>query len=267
MLTLPIERLKYLDNTINGIIQRFEEEFPECRITASDNDDCGTDLVDASQTSSAKPPEGNLDSNDDMTEIVTPSFEYASFFLDSDTVDNEDSNTLLRSRHTSDVSLASRALALEEGQVHKLSKHVQRGIMQAQPNEEPKGDYESNLDKSQAASRLNSNTNRNNSSDGGTQLDYDSYNDYYTPGPPESETIRLKLEALSGEEIRSRVAAQGYETMMAQIGKSAEALQKLKAESPEDYAKVKEAQMAAHVDILQLDDENKRHPVSFEKEE
>ena len=330
--------MNFLDTTLGGIIQRFEEEFPECRVNAGSK---------ASESSPKSQP-GSKDhvsssvhgenSTSDETETAT-SLEQSSFLLDSDVGETSDSEperevnselatkngSLTRhKRRASDMSLASRALAFEEGNLHKLSQHVQRGIMRPQKTNEGaigRFNVDPNSDNDNddiSISKENNNNNHANSSTNVADYEppYDSYNDYYVPGPPEVEGIRQKLESLTGEEIRRRVRAQGYEETMRQIGKNAESLRRLEREqelerewererlrkndngvsavtatsdgtpdggsssivdgadagtsksksnlspslSPEqeEYAKklrLREAQLAAHVDILKLDDD------------
>ena len=307
---MSIERLSFLDATLSGIIRRFEEEFPECRLkpaTTLSQSKAKPKSDSASHVSSSATGETSI-SNE--TEATTP-LEQSSFFLESDVGDDsepepeqgqgteleselamENGNLTHRKRHMSDVSLASRALAYEEGNLHKLSQHVQRGIMR--PSNMTK-DHTSKNNISNNDNEPNGNSENNNGS-GNDDFDlaYDSYNDYYTPGHPEIEAIRQKLESLTGEEIRNRVRAQGYEETMRQIGKNAEALRQLETEqeversknrtedersasastgaragagfsgksglsfpsSEEEYARRRrEAQLAAHVDILKLDED------------
>ena len=317
-----IERLSFLDTTLSGIIHRFEQEYPECRLKPTT----------AASLSDGKPESGSLnnvsssatyENSNPETEATTP-MEQSSFLFDSDVDDDfepepevehgqgteleselnvKNGSLNRRKRHLSDVSLASRALAYEEGNLHKLSQHVQRGIMQPSSmvkqstgksktddnNDESKGDNAKDADSAV--------------DDTGFDIPYDSFNDYYTPGHPEFEAIRQKLESLTGEEIRNRVRAQGYEETMRQIGKNAEALRQLEREQEaersrnrsrggrrdsvganscadaganeeaesqpsileEEYAKRRrEAQLAAHVDILKLDDDGDKGDASDE---
>ena len=305
---------------MGGIIQRFEDEFPECRLQSaiSTISQPESQADSASHVSSSAMGENNV-----SNEIETStSLEQSSFLLDSDV--GEDSEPELEPeqaakngnthgrRHASDVSSASRALAFEEGNLHRLSQHVQRGIMRPQRTKESisvsqKSSENNNSDENSHTDSQNpdgSNNNNNASTNSDFDLTYDSYNDYYVPGPPEIEGIRQKLESLTGEEIRNRVRAQGYEETMRQIGKNAEALRRLEKEreeelerkkdegrngdgnktvqeevssgdsgniggektlvssssaswsSEEEYAKKRrEAQLAAHLDILKLDND------------
>jgi len=99
------------------MVERFENEFPETRL---------------SHTTTSRPVHIVHKSSDDADVAIDPE----SHFSESETVlvephlsDDEgvrQHHTL--SRHNSDVSLASRALGLEEGRMHKLGQEFRRSL-------------------------------------------------------------------------------------------------------------------------------------------
>ncbi|KAK8188783.1 uncharacterized protein BKA78DRAFT_236712, partial [Phyllosticta capitalensis] len=102
---MAYKRLLFLDNTLQGIIQRFEAEYPECRpsVLAPTN---GPVVNDAASAHTG----GDSDMEDYLDEEYLPPLG-------------------LRSRHNSDVSLASRAQTLEEGRVHRMGQSVRRDVI------------------------------------------------------------------------------------------------------------------------------------------
>jgi len=94
---MAYRRLLFLDQTLQGMIQRFEDEYPETRLQHADA------ASTHSSAQSTSPPNSSVPTiSTNLTENGTP---------ESD----DDEPKALRSRHNSDVSLASRALSLEEG--------------------------------------------------------------------------------------------------------------------------------------------------------
>ncbi|KAF1939702.1 RNI-like protein [Clathrospora elynae] len=101
-------RLLFLDQTLQGMIQRFEDEYPETRLQPSD-----TASTDSSAPSNSPPVScvSTLDSS-----MTNP---------ESD----EDDPSTLRPRHNSDVSHASRHMSLEEGRLHRFGHRVRTGLL------------------------------------------------------------------------------------------------------------------------------------------
>lgn len=126
--------------------------------------------------------------------------------LDLEDADHEP----LRSRHNSDVSLASRALALEEGRIHRFGQRVRRNLLRPETADHAHGVTEA-------------------------------------PGPePEHiAALRAKLYELSGADIRTQLETDGLETVLERLGENASELARLQRESPEEFRKLREVQMAA----------------------
>ncbi|KAH0545122.1 hypothetical protein FGG08_000734 [Glutinoglossum americanum] len=108
-------RLLFLDQTLARMIQRFEDEYPECRIMneAPIADPPDQDSVLGSVPSSWNDPSTIGTENAALTE------------------DDDEGGPLL-ARHNSDVSLASRALSNEEGRMHRFGQRIKREVLRPQ---------------------------------------------------------------------------------------------------------------------------------------
>jgi hypothetical protein len=113
MLTV-IDRLVFLDKTLERMIQRFEDEYPETRLIATPT---SPPLLCPATSDMA----ASLDSQGSDTEGAFP--EPAG----SDEEDAAIRPTL--SRHNSDVSLASKALSQEEGRMLRFGQKFRRDIL------------------------------------------------------------------------------------------------------------------------------------------
>ena len=114
-----IERLQFLDSTLQRMIQRFEDEYPETRLQPP------APHVDTESTPMSPEcvPLDNSSPEDYRTE---------SFCSDAEEITG--ANGTLRvpiSRHNSDVSLASRQ-AQEEGRMHRFGQRMRREILRPQ---------------------------------------------------------------------------------------------------------------------------------------
>lgn len=119
----PPDRLLFLDQTLEGMIKRFEDEFPETRLPTAIT---SPPLPDMSQASPSESIELNLggDGQGSFSDIEpTP--------LEAPMSDAEDEDHIrpMLSRHNSDVSLASRALSQEEGRMHRFGQQFRRDIL------------------------------------------------------------------------------------------------------------------------------------------
>lgn len=104
------ERLLFLDKTLEGMIRRFETEFPETRLASATTSPPLEDIPDNSRTSPA------------------PSIKSAAQ-VEAPLSDDEGALHPVLSRHNSDVSLASRALSQEEGRMHRFGQKFRRDIL------------------------------------------------------------------------------------------------------------------------------------------
>jgi hypothetical protein len=200
---LGYRRLLFLDQTLQGMIQRFEDEYPETRLpTASD------DASTHSSIPSSSPPTS--------TSQILPHSTYDPDEAVGPDTDDEEEPRAIRSRHNSDVSLASRALSLEEGRLHRLGHRVRTELLNASRPSSPHSD-QANLS--------------------GTLDEHEL--------PEHLKVLRLKLQSYSGEEIRHMTESVGWEKAFDTIVENAEELKDMMRENPEEFAKFRETQIAA----------------------
>jgi hypothetical protein len=125
-----------LDNTLKGIIQRFEDEFPETRVTPTE------DMAAATRTETND--SSSTHSGGDSTTLPAASTrsDATSSQATYDNSDSEDEDAELispklgpLSRHASDVSLAVKAMGKEEGAVHRIGQEVKRELIKKKGDE------------------------------------------------------------------------------------------------------------------------------------
>jgi len=206
--TLCLGRLLFLDNTLRGVIQRFEDEYPETRLAPPDA------KPDTISETSVSPPNSVLSSSNSKelgTSAGTSIVDGKSLAAESDEEaegDDEERPTL-RSRHNSDVSLAARALSIEEGQAHRLGAAIKRTFLRPQSED-----------------HLHQTT--------GSEEEL-------AAEPPHLRALRVKLESISGDEWRRIVERHGgFEAAFKDITAKAEELKRLREEDPEEFKRVED---------------------------
>lgn len=191
-------RLLFLDQTLQGMIQRFEDEYPETRLQPSDAASTHSSAPSTSPPTSAVP---TLDNS--VTDITNP---------ESD----EDEPLIIRSRHNSDVSLASRHMSQEEGRLHRFGHRVRTGLLN------PSRPSSSHDDQAFIS---------------GTMDDV---------GLPEHlRSLREYFSNFSGDEMRHMIEGVGWEKAFDSVIENAEELKKLERDDPEGFKLFKETQIAA----------------------
>lgn len=235
---MAYKRLLFLDSTLQGIIQRFEDEYPECRVqrrppTASEISVALANSIGsisertslAETTNSGAPTDDSGSASNSNKHPSTagpysvPNWNNHIFAADSGSDDDDPhpDDMLpplgLRSRHNSDVSLASRAQTLEEGRIHRLGQSVRREILRPQTEDHLHG------------------------TTGGEE----------DSEPTHLRMLREQLFALSGGELRDMVVRDGWEETVRKIGANAEELRELAQERPEEFSLWRESQIAAQV--------------------
>jgi hypothetical protein len=203
-------RLLFLDQTLQGMIRRFEDEYPECRLTPSEDI-----FSDAASAHSSTPSSTSAPTS--MTAILATSPPEGQ----AAESDDEERKSAIRSRHNSDVSSASRALAIEEGRIHRLGQRVRAEILHN--------------------SRPNSSSGP---TDPLTEIEAHSKPKDGLPLPTLDE-IREKLSSLTGDDLRVAAERDNWEETLARIGQNAAEIQRLQHESPEEFENFRDAQMAA----------------------
>ncbi|KAF7874071.1 hypothetical protein EAF04_002743 [Stromatinia cepivora] len=113
-------RLLFLDHTLQNMIKRFEDEFPETRLSPSQPDTERTTTMD-----DAYPTQTDYQGSDVEPEPI-PAENQPS---DEEGGHDEGGIRPTLSRHNSDVSLASKALSQEEGRMHRFGQKIRRNIL------------------------------------------------------------------------------------------------------------------------------------------
>lgn len=227
MLTLSriTGRLVFLDQTLQGIIKRFEDEYPETRVEGTPNGAAGNATVpdDASVLSS---------SPSSLTEQGT-SLHTDTTLADQDSdSDTAEPRIARHSRTTSEVSLASRALALEEGRIHRLGQRMRQDLIRA-PSPVPH--------RSPAHSRPTS-----------SQGDDDA---------KLKEQLRVleerfqRFREANGAEILAEFNRAGWDEICRRMGQNSEELRVLETEHPQEFEKFRQSQFAAMANRGERNDE------------
>lgn len=194
-------RLIFLDQTLQGMIKRFEDEYPETRLQSTDAASTTSSITSSSPPLSTVPTLST--SFTDATDTV---------LQDSD----DDEPKALRSRHNSDVNLASRAQTLEEGRLHRLGHRIRTEFINA----------------SRPSSSQSEQANMS-----GTMNDLNL--------PPHIQALRNHFATYSGDQIRDMTEGHGWEKAFNHIVENAEELKRLEKENPEEFARFRDTQIAA----------------------
>lgn len=190
---LSYRRLVFLDQTLQSMIARFEEEYPETRIAPQSPKAHST-------TSSTEPSPLSLG-----TSIVTKHSD------DEDEIDEEDGFRPAVSRHNSDVSLASRALGMEEGHFHRLGQRMRREVVDSPSVEAVKTPWT----KEEEVARL--------------------------------EQLQDRIESISGPELKSLVEHDGWDSALRKVGMNMNDLRQLQEHDPEGWQEFLDSQMKARM--------------------
>ncbi|KIW40011.1 uncharacterized protein PV06_08568 [Exophiala oligosperma] len=200
-------RLFNLDQTLQRMIERFEDEYPETKATdpglvsASGSPSPGPSTADPSMLSASVDSDG-------LTKMTS-----ADEYFPTQNDEQDSSRPIKLSRTTSETSLAAKAFTDEEGRMHRLGQSIRREVLK------PTG-MEDNLH-------------------GTSNGDH--------PEPPHIAALRAKLEALSGEDIRAKVQRDGADEVLREIGLNAEELLALRDTDPEGFETFRKSQMAAAI--------------------
>ncbi|KAL2128104.1 hypothetical protein VTI74DRAFT_9734 [Chaetomium olivicolor] len=124
--THTYQRLMFLDNTLRGIIKRFEDEFPDTRVSA----DSGIDLPKDDTTSTASAL-GHAADQDSIN--TAPAGSVSDDDADPATLLELEDDTAIKSpslsRSNSLLSLSSKALAHEEGRILRAGHKFRAGVL------------------------------------------------------------------------------------------------------------------------------------------
>jgi hypothetical protein len=203
------ERLQLLDSTLERIIQRFEDEYPETKVALVPSPPAKAESGSSPGQSIAGPLADNsiLSTSTESNGIgrtISPDAD-----ADADAEAEEGDLTSLKLTHNeSNTSLAARAQTQEEGAMHRLGQKLRREIIR------PTG----TLDYAHGTSAEDK------------------------PEPPHVAAFRNKMEQFSGHEIREKVKEDGVDSVIKQLGFNMEELRLLEKDDPEAFAALKAAQ-------------------------
>ena len=133
-----IGRLQFLDSTLERIIERFEDEYPETRAEAKKDGDLNVDHTKLDQSDSqllaecikAQDRLGDVISNEDRVSVEDDEHPYA----------------VRLSRRSSNTSLKTRALTSEEGRMHRFGQQFRREILKPEGLDYAHGTDETSVD-------------------------------------------------------------------------------------------------------------------------
>lgn len=117
------ERLQFLDSTLSRMIERFEDEYPECRLTPETP-------PQSSPTESPRPSSPEV-SSPTLTDYRSEAFGIQSPPTDAPISSETHPLNIPISRRPSDTSLASRQAA-EEGRMHRIGQRLRRDVLRPQ---------------------------------------------------------------------------------------------------------------------------------------
>lgn len=198
-----------LDNTLERMIRRFEDEYPETKVSplagsppvSNGTGSLGSALADASLLSAS------TDSNR-LSQV--PSMDE---FVDETPGDSGDPYAIKLSRTSSNTSLAAKAQIDEEGRMLRFGQTLRRDILKPTGTD----DFEH-----------------------GTSV--------HDPAEAEHlAALRTKLEEFQGDEIRRKVETEGVDNVIREIGINLEELRALQKEDPEGFQAFRESQLAAQI--------------------
>jgi len=195
-LTYVSERLQFLDLTLERMIRRFEDEYPECRIAPPEPEPSAEEP--ASDSGSLPSPSKD------------PSIHGEASIDDGDPAEDDEQTVRVHlSRHNSDVSLASRLITQEEGQMHRFGQQIRRDVLRPQA------------------------------------LDYAHGTTGHEVEAQHLQELRARLEAMSGSELKAQVETLGPKALLQKLGTTTEELLLLHQQDPEGFEIFRESQLMA----------------------
>jgi hypothetical protein len=200
-------RLLFLDNTLQGMIQRFEDEYPECRPQPQDYistvgiaDDAASSI--SSHTNSLTDHTSSVAQDSLSNSINLHGSDSAS---DDEYTDARMERSARSSRHNSDVSQAARALSIEEGHMHRMGQKVKRELLSPAGLEDEQGIVIEEAHE-----------------------------------PDHLKLLRAKLSTITADELRDSVITDGWESTAQNAIDKAAMLRKMEKEEPEKLREIRE---------------------------
>lgn len=231
---LDYRRLQFLDSTLQRMIQRYEDEYPECKRPTPPSeptlspsgeaalDSCTSSYADASilSTSTSTSTNGLSQSNSG-----------------EEAFDSADEPFALKlSRIPSNTSLASKALTHEEGRMHRYGQSVHREIALANNNNNNNPISTGTTDTSATSAATTSTTTMS--------------SDEASREASRLQALQERLHNMRGEEIaqfREKCNQEGVEKALTDLGVTAQELLDMERSDPEAFEKFRESQVAARI--------------------
>ena len=208
---LAYRRLLFLDQTLQNMIQRFEEEYPETRLAPSSPRQPAS--VASSRTERSSNPPTDLS-------LTTQATEATSTVSDDDDPDDDGAfRPGPVKRHNSNISLNGRALSMEEGRLHRLGQHLRRSVIESPTSPDAASSSSATL----------------HSAD--------------TDDDERLKELGAKLEAISGPQLRTMVENEGWANVLKKVGGNYDDLRRLQEQDPEGYEQFRESQMKARMNL------------------
>ncbi|KAF2725860.1 hypothetical protein K431DRAFT_299587 [Polychaeton citri CBS 116435] len=249
---MSYRRLLFLDQTLEGIIARFEEEYPEVCVRTPYKDSAA-----GKNKAQANPQHTGVPLTNPITLSHRPRFGRAPSGIDtsggnaqgagsdSSDEDGEPIQPGMR-RHNSDVSIANRTMTTEEGHLHRLGQHLRRDIVDS-PSTPTFGPSE------QGDADVPNDTSLHNTDDA-----LAAQRPVLTPQEEQARLRALgaRIESLTGDEIKSMVVGngvqssdEGWQNMLERVGANFEDLRLLQEQDPKGWEEFKEAHMKARANV------------------
>ncbi|KAF4552669.1 Hypothetical protein D9617_9g024580 [Elsinoe fawcettii] len=243
--TLAYRRLIFLDQTLQGMIQRFEDEYPECRLAPPD----------ARSPAPGSGKEGSISSFGSTTEsplLNRNSAEGSAVAVIDGEGDTDDELGVRRpSRRGSEVSLASKALAIEEGRMHRIGHGIRQDLASGSPSPGPAS--------RQSTSNSGTSSPYTDAMDGRSSVDVPSTQEAREgerDDPAEAfegidmhlKELTRKLDGLSRDDMQDLLEGkQRWDGVMEKIGANIEELREMKRRDPGQWEGFVESQVKARM--------------------
>ncbi len=148
------------------------------------------------------------------------------------------------SQHGSDVSMASRALAMEEGHLHRIGHQVRRSVFGSRSSSpappgspSPRTSISSPPPSDTTSTVTMATTEPVSASDVSATQEAADTND-----AEKSAMLQKRLEDVGGMDLRARILEVGFEATLKDLGMTLEDVQRLAMLDPESYAVLRQAQ-------------------------
>lgn len=205
------------------MIKRFEDEYPETRQSVPVPTPTILDPGDSSPTTISILASDHA-ASDHEPSLSTDAALVSDLEPDAAASDDDHLGPTSRpvlSRHNSDVSIAGRALALEEGRMHRFGQQFRRDILRPESED-----------------HLHATT--------GTEIE-----------AAHLAMLRAMIEELGGEEVKKLVEEKGARSVIEELAEEASVLRRRLVESdPEAWAKFREAWLVARRNGVEAEGES-----------